>query len=104
MKEKEIDYQKYFKVNDCDIISRTDYESLPIPMCTTNVSDETMQTIANDIFTILKTNYGKADVIAYFRNEVEDDELREDIDEDFWKEMENIGIDNGIVYYEDMEE
>ena len=100
MKEKEIDYRKYFKVNDCDIISRINYESLPIPMCTTNVSDETMQTIANDIFTILKTNYGEADVIAYFESELEDEELWDDIDEDFYKEMESIGINYGITYYE----
>lgn len=104
MKTKELDYKKPFKVNDCEIITRTDYESLPIPMCTKNVSDETMQTIANDIFTILKTNYGENDVIAYFNQDIEDDELKEDIDNDFWREMEEIGIANGIVYYEDIEE
>ena len=64
MKEKEIDYQKYFKVNDCDIISRTNYESLPIPMCTKEVSNETMQKIADEIFNTLTTNYDEADVIA----------------------------------------
>lgn len=97
-------YNVYFQVKGVNVISRGDYENLPISMCTKEVSNETMQKIADEIFNTLTTNYDEADVIAYFRNEVEDDELREDIDEDFWKEMENIGIDNGITYYEDMEE
>lgn len=93
-------YNVYFQVKEVNIISRGDYENLPIPMCTKEVSNETMQKIADEIFNTLTTNYNEADVIAYFESELEDSELWDDIDEDFWKEMENIGIDNGITYYE----
>ena len=92
-------YNVYFQVKGVSIISRGDYENLPISMCTKEVSNETMQKIADEIFNTLTTNYDEADVIAYFESELEDSELWDDIDEDFWKEMENIGIDNGITYY-----
>ena len=92
-------YNVYFQVKGVSVISRGDYENLPISMCTKEVSNETMQKIADEIFNTLTTNYDEADVIAYFESELEDSELWDDIDEDFWKEMENIGIDNGITYY-----
>ena len=91
-----------YQVNGVDVISRNDYESLPIPMCTKDVSNETMQKIADEIFSTLTTSYDEADVIAYFKSELEDGELWDDIDNYFWKEMESIGIDNGITYYEDI--
>ena len=92
-------YNVYFQVKGVNVISRGDYENLPISMCTKEVSNETMQKIADEIFNTLTTNYDEADVIAYFESELEDEELWDDIDEDFWKEMEYIGIYNGITYY-----
>ena len=93
-------YNVYFQVKEVNVISRGDYENLPIPMCTKDVSNETMQKIADEIFNTLTTNYDEADVIAYFESELEDEELWDDIDEDFYKEMESIGINYGITYYE----
>jgi len=96
-------YNVYFQVKGVNVISRGDYENLPISMCTKEVSNETMQKIADEIFNTLTTNYDEADVIAYFESELEDSELWDDIDEDFYKEMESIGINNGITYYENKE-
>lgn len=88
----------YFQVNGVDVLSRSDYESLSSPMCAKEVSNETMQEIANDIFSILVNKYGENDVIKYFTNELEDEYVWDCIDSLFWKEMQSIGLSKGITY------
>jgi len=88
----------YFQVNGVDVLSRSDYESLSCPMYAKEVSNETMQEIANDIFTILKNKYDENDVMEYFSNELEDEEVWECIDNCFWEEMQRIGLAKGVTY------
>jgi hypothetical protein len=97
------DYLEDFFVNGIKIISRTEYESLPCPLCSIEISDETMQKIANEIYNSMKVNYGKEITENYFNNfNVGDKDFTEEVDDFFWKEMEEIALNNGMRYYEDI--
>lgn len=97
------DYLEDFFVNGIKIISRAEYESLPCPLCSIEISDETMQKIANEIYNSMKVNYGKETTENYFNKlNVGDEDFTEDIDDFFWREMENIALNNGMRYYEDI--
>lgn len=93
---------KTFKVNGLDIISREDYESMPIPMYAYGLDDDKMQSIAQCIYDVLCCQYNidEVDVIDYFKH----NNNNEYIDEAFWREMEEIAISTGMKYYEDMSE
>ena len=96
--------ENYFEINGVQIISRIDYESIPIPMYATEFTDDQMQNLAETIYLTL-CNYGgfnKTDVDDYFQTNEMDKELFEDIDNAFWKEMEIIAVNMGMRYYEDM--
>jgi hypothetical protein len=101
--QKEIDKQFY-----CNGLSvcRGDYESMPCPMYTAEITDEQMQWLINTIYDVLVSQYyfDEEDVKKYIKGEIEDYRLGEDIDTAFWKEMEDIAVvDLKMLYYEDIE-
>lgn len=89
------------------VINRGDYEGLPCPMNTENISDATMQKITKEIYETLANYYSftEKDLQEYLTNSDElmesDPEMWENIDQCWWREMENIALDNGMTYYED---
>ena len=102
--QEEIDKQFY-----CNGLSvcRGDYESMPCPMYTAEITDVQMQWLINAIYDMLVSQYyfDEQDVQKYINGELEDNfELKDDIDTAFWKEMEEIAVvDLDMPYYEDYE-
>lgn len=98
----EKDCDKYFCYNNLKIVSRVDYESLPCPMYAHEFSDEQMQNLALLIYIHLNKIRGisEKDLEDYFNTDINN--KNEDIDFAFWEEMENIAINLGMRYYEDM--
>jgi hypothetical protein len=92
------------------VITRYDYESLPMPMAASKLDDETMQKIAEDIYNMLLDHgWEDKDIDRYLgRNldELEDENDRDAnmIKEDFWEYMENAAVANGMEYYSEMED
>lgn len=82
------------------ILTRMDYESMPCAMCASEFTDEQMQELVNKLHNVLAFNYGYTDNEV---NNLEDgsDEM-ETYEDAFWLEMENIAIDMGMQYYDDM--
>lgn len=72
-------------------ISRIDYESMPCPMDTKNFDDEKMQELANRIGNELKQWNFDEDSPYY----------KDDVDDAFWKEMEDCAVEMNMPYYED---
>ena len=81
-------------------ITREDYESMPCAMFATEFNDKQMQEIVNKLHDVLTFQYG------YTEHEIsnlEDGSAEmEDYDNAFWREMENIAVDMGMRYYDDM--
>ncbi len=81
-------------------ITREDYESLPCAMYAMEFTDDQMQELVNRVADVLSSQYG------YNEYEIscleEDSQELEDYYEAFWREMENIALDMGMRYYEDM--
>ena len=82
--------QKEFKVNEDFSVARGDYESLPCPMLAWTWTDAQMEALAKNIAEELKQ-------YSYDENDIEDQ--KEDA---FWREMENCAVSMGMEYYEDM--
>ena len=97
-------YNTYFKVNGVDVISRGDYESLPSALCTYYITDNEMQQIAKEIYDNMVVAHGKVEAEAYMNGN--DNEIvksnYDTIANDFWEIMEKIGLNYGMVYYDDM--
>ena len=99
--------EKMFKVKDLEIVSRMYYESLPCAMYACEFDDTEMQIIADAIYSSLINDYGYGiDAEEYFRNPSLvrrlNNTLYEDIDDAFWKEMEEVAVNMGMQYYADM--
>ena len=95
-------YDKPFTRYGVGVVSRGDYESMPIPMYAGEFSDSKMKKLAKLIYeTIYQlSGYPRQAINSYLKGEIEDDYL----DEFFWREMEVIAIKMGMRYYEDMTE
>lgn len=103
--QEQIDKQFYFNGLS---VCRGDYESMPCPMYTAEITDEQMQWLIGTIYDVLASQYyfDEEDVQKYIKGEIEDYDYRlnEDIDEAFWKEMEEIAVRYlKMPYYEDIE-
>ena len=101
--QEQIDKQFY-----CNGLSvcRGDYESMPCPMYTAEITDEQMQWLIDTIYDVLVSQYyfDEEDVQKYIKGELGDYRLQEDIDEAFWVEMETIAVKKlEMPYYEDIE-
>lgn len=92
-----------FNSNDCGIVSRGDYEGLPIPLYAMEFDDNQMQVLADNIYNVLHCQYGynHDDLNKYFSCDYTNDDY-EDLDIAYWKEMEECAIAMGMRYYEDM--
>ena len=83
-------------------ITREDYESMPCAMYAMEFTDAQMQELVDRIANVLSSQYG------YNEYEIsclkEDSQELEDYYDAFWREMENIALDMGMRYYEDMDD
>lgn len=96
-------YDTYFQCLGLDIVSRGDYEGLPIPMRSSDFSDDKMAELAKRIYLTLTNEYGYTDreLENYFNDTSAN--VDEDLDMAFWKEMEEIAVQMGMRYYEDID-
>lgn len=96
-------YDTYFHCLSLPIISRGDYESMPAPMYAGEFDDDQMTELAERIYLCLSNeySYSKEDLEKYF-NYNPNDLVDYGLDMAFWREMENIAIEMGMRYYEDM--
>ena len=99
-------YDTYFKCLGLDIVSRGHYEGMPAPMYAGEFDDDQMTELAERIYLCLSNeySYSKEDLEKYFNNNNPNpnDLIDYDLDMVFWREMENIAIEMGMRYYEDM--
>ena len=95
-------YDIYFQCLGLDIVSRGDYESMSCPMYAGEFDDEKMTELARLIYQMLNSNYGYTDreLEKYFNDPSAN--INEDLDMAFWREMEEIAVQMGMRYYEDM--
>jgi hypothetical protein len=108
VEDTEVPFEEYFdismnpfKVNNLAIITRDDYETLPCPLCAKEFSNDKMQRLAELIYNSLVSKYGEIDVENYFNNCL----LRykfDIINNTYWRDMEDIAIEMGMRYYEDL--
>ena len=91
-KAQEALLNKEFRVNDDFTLTRSDYENLPCPMIAFTWSDYEMEKLAHNIANELS---------QYSYDETQD--LREQKDDAFWKEMEDVAVQMGMKYYEDLD-
>ena len=87
--------EKEFKVNEHFAITRGDYENMPCPMLAWTWSDERMKELAANISTELS---------QYRYASVDKEGLKEEMDDAFWKEMEDCAVRMGMEYYEDFDD
>ena len=92
---------KCFTYNGLEV-DRETWESAPTPICCTNITDEDMCMIAKMLYKILCEVFGCYDVRKYVEWGNEWD-YYDKIDEFRWREEENLFLDFGGQYYEDME-
>lgn len=95
-------YDVYFQYLGLDIVSRGDYEGMSAPMYAGEFDDDKMTELARLIYQMLNINYGYTDkeLEKYFNDMSAN--VDEDLDIAFWKEMEEIAVQMGMRYYEDM--
>ena len=76
---------------------------MPAPMYAGEFDDDQMTELAERIYLCLSNeySYSKEDLEKYF-NYNPNDLVDYDLDMAFWREMENIAIEMGMRYYEDM--
>lgn len=92
-KKQEELLKKEFKVNEHFSISRGDYEGMPCAMLAWNWSDEKMQELAN------RTKQAMGDLDIYDLDNKFD---KEEMEDNFWINMETEAVHMGMEYYEDM--
>ena len=95
-------YDVYFQCLGLDIVSRGDYEGMSMPMYAGEFDDDKMTELAKKIYLCLTNEYKYTDkeLEKYF-NDISAN-VNEDLDIAFWNEMENIAVNMGMRYYEDM--
>lgn len=95
-------YDTYFHCLGLDIVSRGDYENMLAPMYAGEFDDEKMAELARLIYQMLNSNYGYTDreLEKYFNDPSAN--IDENLDMAFWREMEEIAVQMGMRYYEDM--
>jgi hypothetical protein len=95
-------YNTYFQCLGLDIVSRGDYESMPCPMYAGEFDNDKMAELAEKIYLCLTNQYRYTDkdLEKYFNDQTA--KIDYDLDMVFWREMENIAIEMGMRYYEDM--
>ena len=107
-KESMDDMEKEFTYKGVTI-TRYDYEAMPDPMCAVEFSDEEMQKIAQDTYEYLLSNgWSDKEISEYLGDNLDylndDNDTAEMIKDDFWRFMEKAAIENGMKYYEDMDD
>ena len=103
---KELPDSEYIKTFTCCGLSicRGDFENLGCPLYTANIDDDTMQKIVNDIYIELSNYYRFTDEEIAEYGKHYDLETMEAIDEAFYREMEDIALQYGMKYYDEIEE
>ena len=94
-------------------ITRYDYEAMPDPMFAEELGDDVMQKIARETYEwLISAGWEERQVSKYLehpRKPIECFETAEQIEadaieDDYWRFMEKAAIENGMRYYEDIEE
>ena len=95
-------YDVPFQCLGLDIVSRGDYENMSCPMYAGEFDDDKMTELAKKIYLSLTNEYRYTDkeLEKYFNDTSAN--IDEDLDMAFWREMEEIAIQMGMRYYEDM--
>ena len=95
-------YDVYFQCLGLDIVSRGHYEGMSSPMYAGEFDDDQMTELAKKIYLCLSNEYRYTDkeLEKYFNDQTA--KIDYDLDMAFWREMENIAIEMGMRYYEDM--
>ena len=95
-------YDVCFQCLGLDIVSRGDYEGMPAPMYAGEFDDDKMTELAKKIYLCLTNEYGYSDkdLEKYFNDMSAN--VDEDLEDAFWREMEEIAVQMGMRYYEDM--
>lgn len=93
----------YFNYKGIEI-DRVTWESAPCPMNCSNITDEEMCHIAKTLYLVLVDVFGIVAVGKYINKMVHGVDFNEfdKIDEFRWREEENLLLDYGAIYYEDM--
>lgn len=103
MNEVKIERQSgvtYFDYKGLVIDSET-WESVGCPMCCKDITDDDYCSIVKKLYDELVCVFGITAITNYIEKGQEYEEF-EDIDEYRWREEENLFLDYGGKYYEDM--
>lgn len=86
-------------------VDRETWESAPSPICCEKITDEDMCAIARTLHDVLVSVFGIVDVNKYVNKTIHGVNFNDfdKIDEFRWREEENLILDYGGKYYEDME-
>lgn len=91
------------------VVTRDDLESYLCPFYTSNVSDETMQTITEQTYNAM-VNYNafNQELFEMYCKDPErlrdtNYDLYESIDKSFYEELENSAVANGVKYYDEID-
>lgn len=83
-------------------IDKMSWESASCPMYCGNISDDDMRKIVKELYWTLVDTYDREVIAKYVNNENERYERFDEIDDFRWVEEENLFLDYGGKYYEDM--
>ena len=78
------------------------WESASCPMYCGNISDDDMRKIVKELYWTLVDTYDREVIAKYVNNENERYERFDEIDDFRWVEEENLFLEYGGKYYEDM--
>lgn len=101
---KEINGVTYYEYKGIEIDKLT-WEEAPTPICCDKITNEDMCNIVINLYNWLCGLFGKEKIEKYVKGkeEWEDDYYEyEKINEEHWEEEENLFIEFGGEYYEDM--
>jgi hypothetical protein len=83
-------------------VDRVTWESAPCPMYCDKVTDEECCDIAKTLYLKLVDVFGIVEVTTYIKSDEKGSDRFNDIDDFRWREEENLFLDYGAIYYEDM--
>lgn len=85
-------------------VDKTTWESAPIPICCKNIDDESMCCIVRTLYDIIVQEYGQDYMDKYIAKD--EDFIKsfewDNVDDFRWTEEEQLFIEWGGVYYEDL--
>lgn len=102
VKITEVNGAKCFEYRGIEV-DRETWESASCPMCCEKITDNDCCEIARTLYNVLVSVFGIVEVTAYIKSDEKGSDRFNDIDDFRWREEENLFLDFGGQYYEDME-